>query len=860
MNATPLIQRLIEMAGCAERGGYVLALDEGGLGDLPEAVEAGGSKFTVCRSETELALRRTVWKADGAPFIALMPRELAQRLPPDLLERSCSGHVHTLSIVDILSVALGVQVSGVEDPELQQLALDHAPQLRQTMAQRTLPTVVDAQLLEELLIEIILEQRIRSASAAGVVAKLLAKGPALEPPVRRLFRRQSPVHLGTQGRILAWSLAEPGRLEALLVHGILLATESDELPLAVWGPLDGALDDAHVGLPSDSLRRSIVQLIEKVLDEMGPAAAPYLKQADSLARQLLAPSLIARSHILPLGFENRAAQIADRAAAGEAIGREEIEWLERHRAVDAYRRELALLAELARLSRYLATEESSASAIDARLRAYQRHGAFADLAAMRMQRCLAATGSFHSEAGAVLDAWRKRRDAENLAFAKSLAEDYPAAIGQDGVVPMHNILRDVARPRIDQSGRPVFVVVLDGCSLAVFNELLWQLAATAGTGIGLELGEDLGAAELPLGISILPSITSHARGALMAGKIPDDPLVEESTWQAEAAKTDKARLNQNDWLESLSTQLFLKGDLADGGASLRAALAADGPRLVVAVYNTVDDLIGSAAGLSVQVRADQIAGLLPALNAAFDAGRSVLLTSDHGHSLHASTDHRVSAGATARFLALGKGEAAPAGFIEIDTHGLGGTDARQAFAWRMSAYRGNQPKVGYHGGCGLEEMAVPLAWLERGGLPAEEPAWWFDAGPAARERFPEHVELDAVVEEPGPAGDLVAAALPEVPAKPVEPKPVAVPRRLPAEIPEGIAQGLDDNEQRALALLAGNRTLTETELARSLEMRPARVRGFMTKLHHTLQAEGQPLFEVERLGSGEHQYSWRGGG
>ncbi len=43
-----------------------------------------------------------------------------------------------------------------------------------------------------------------------------------------------------------------------------------------------------------------------------------------------------------------------------------------------------------------------------------------------------------------------------------------------------------------------------------------------------------------------------------------------------------------------------------------------------------------------------------------------------------------------------------------------------AFAWRMSVYHG-QPRVGLHGGCGLEEMVVPLAWLVEGGVMADEP-------------------------------------------------------------------------------------------------------------------------------------------
>jgi hypothetical protein len=80
---------------------------------------------------------------------------------------------------------------------------------------------------------------------------------------------------------------------------------------------------------------------------------------------------------------------------------------------------------------------------------------------------------------------------------------------------------------------------------------------------------------------------------------------------------------------------------------------------------------------------------------------------------------------------LADGEQPPEGFAVIDTAGLGGPAAasgrRLAFAWRVGAYRG-QPQVGFHGGCGLEELVVPMTRLCRHGVPASEPTWWFGGG------------------------------------------------------------------------------------------------------------------------------------
>src|SRR5690606_34484409 len=103
----------------------------------------------------------------------------------------------------------------------------------------------------------------------------------------------------------------------------------------------------------------------------------------------------------------------------------------------------------------------------------------------------------------------------------------------------------------------------------------------------------------------------------------------------------------------------------------------------------------------------------------------VLVTADHGHTPFLGKDRRVGSGPTPRWCELGPGDEVPDGFIEIDLEGHGGTPGRKAFAWKVGAYRG-QPQVGFHGGCGLEEMVVPLAWIGPQGVAADAPAWWYE--------------------------------------------------------------------------------------------------------------------------------------
>lgn len=846
-----LLRRLLDQTGVSETG-YLLVIDGEGLENLPERMPTPEADYAVHRVSTELALRHLLWKAKGAPLIAVMPEDIAHRIQraPDLLRRAHKQRVHSLSVNDVLEVVLGVRVVGADAPYMQQLALEHVDKLQLAMSRRTLPTVVDRRLLTELLVDVSVGEQVRLQSPAQLLAAWVRQPPSWSDNVSRLVRDALPSLHGDEGRVLAWALEDPdARMRELVIHGALLTVDAPQVPKATWGPLWKAASEPPIEMDRRILRRALTRLAEETLALLGDAAAPMLVRADKIGRESM-PQLVQTSRVLPLAFNDRCDSLAKSAAKGKAIGAKEIAWLTSHGAAATHRAELRVIEEMARVSRYLDQPMTLKSDVLEQVQDYQRSGAFADLATLQLRRALAQSGSHHKEANAVLAACRERRDRENRQFAESLTHGYEAALHREGLTPLHRVWKRNVAPLWQQEPEArLFVIVLDGCSYPLFLELLYSLSQDNTYPLGATPDADGRVAGMPA-LAPLPTITSHARGAIFLGELPNDPLVAETTFRdQEEAKTDKARFNQNAALGDRSRRLFLKADLADGGQGLRTALADDSVDVVAAVFNAVDDQIASVnIGATLRITPEDIRGFKPALRVALDSGRRVLVTADHGHSPYVDKSLRAGAGKAPRYIALGAHDPVPEGFLEIDVAQLGGPPQRRAFAWRSGAYLG-RPQVGFHGGCSLEEMVVPLAWIERGGLCADEPAWWFGRG-ALAEPAAEPQPVQPPIVTPYPSDELPEKPKPQLslfdPAEKAESLP------LPAEVREKLSQ----DEKAVLVLLRENGSARASELAERLKKNPGRFNGLMVTLRRRLHAAGHSLFEDERLPNGETMYRY----
>lgn len=849
-----LLRRLLDQAGGASETGYVLVIDGEGLEDLPNQIPTPKGTYAVHRVSSELGLRHLLWKAKGAPLIAVMLEDVARRIQnaPDLLRRARNQRVHALSVNDVLEVVLGVRVVGADAPYMQQLALEHVGRLGLAISQRTLPTVIDRRLLTELLVDASVGDQVRTRSPAQLLAAWVQDPPHWSPNISQLVRDALPSLHGDEGRLLAWALVEPDTmLRELVVRGAVLTVEAAELPKPAYGALWKAATEPPIEMDRRVLRRTVAQLAEETLALIGDGGADLLASADRVGRECLTPTQLQTSRVLPLAFSDRCHALAQQAAGGRAISAADIAWLASHRAAPMHLADVAVLESMARISRYLDVPSGPKLDLLEQVRNYQRGGAFADLAMLQLRRALASSVHYHAEAKKLLVACRERRDLENRRFAEVLSSGYEGALHSEGLTPLHRLWKRTVAPlwQSEPDAR-LFVVVLDGCSYPVFLELLCSLAQDSAFPLGIKPDPSGHVHGVPA-LSPLPTITSHARGAIFLGELPNDPLVAETVFRdQDEAKTDKARFNQNAALGNKTRRLFLKGDLSDGGQGLLTALEDDSVAVVGVVFNAVDDQIGSSnTGATVKIAPEDITAFKPALRVALKARRRVLITADHGHSPYLDKSLRLGNGKTPRYIALGKHDAIPEGFIEVDVAGLGGPPERRAFAWRSGAYLGG-PQVGFHGGCSLEEMVVPLAWIERDGLHADEPVWWFGRG-----------VLAGVIPLAKPVQAQIFTPLP---SEAIQPAPVKqrslfdlADRADSLPIPAAVLARLSVDEKSILVLLRDTGSARASELAERLSKNPGRLNGLMRALRRTLHAEGHVFFTDEVLSSGETMYRYQ---
>jgi hypothetical protein len=327
----------------------------------------------------------------------------------------------------------------------------------------------------------------------------------------------------------------------------------------------------------------------------------------------------------------------------------------------------------------------------------------------------------------VLAAATARRSAHDADFARALAR-YTAG---DGAAAGFRLLEDLLPSVVIPLARsvPVLLLVLDGMSTGVAAEIMSSLLERAADGWAEALlpGETRRNAAL----AVLPTVTEVSRASLLAGRLTTGAQDAEALNYKRLCRESGlpgAVLFHKKPLDSSLPGQALAGDVASAIADV------SGIPLVACVLNTIDDALDRSDPGGTEWTADAVKHLLPLLDRARYAGRTVIITADHGHVV----ERRLGTQRSYPDTSSGRSRAAepPAGDGEVLVTGqrvlLHGGRAVLAVDERL---RYGPLKAGYHGGASPAEAVVPVIVLVSGivpegtGLgmaPPQEPAWWTD--------------------------------------------------------------------------------------------------------------------------------------
>jgi len=371
-----------------------------------------------------------------------------------------------------------------------------------------------------------------------------------------------------------------------------------------------------------------------------------------------------------------------------------------------------------RLARYLTSSTDETGAFPELMQAHRDTDAWVDRAYSDAWRGVDEAPLSDGLRG-VLDAVRLRRDNHDLTFARALAAFTASvpSLPQD-VLLVEDVLSKVVVPVARVS--PVLLIVADGMSAAVATEIVDD--TEEGLAPWFEcLPAKPKQTRRSVAVSVLPSLTQVSRTSLLSGGLAT------GNQQIETAGFT-AFLKAHGLKGALFHKLML--DSSGAGVSLTQEVGAAvddtvGTPVVACVLNTIDDAL-DRSDPGIDWTQETVTHLRPLLERARRAGRTVILTSDHGHVIERRDGRKLNVGtASSNRSRPGIGGPEP----ETDEIRVRGTrvlvhdgDTILAVNERL---RYGVLKAGYHGGGSPAEVVVPIHVL----TPSEPPGGWALAAP-----------------------------------------------------------------------------------------------------------------------------------
>lgn len=468
-----------------------------------------------------------------------------------------------------------------------------------------------------------------------------------------------------------------------------------------------------------------------------------LHAAERLLGNIQASSLGRDSLVMPIGLTAALQRLAEVLRAFPEVSLDSIEntWVtvETHRLAYPLRGNdpdprVKPFHAAVRLARWLQTEDTMPRGFADAVRLHASTDAWVDLA--YNDASAGVTDTLLGEGlSKVLQLTEERRRAHDRNFAKLLAISTTIDEGRangfldgpgDRVWQLERLLGAVVAPLARDAG--TLLLVLDGMSAATAAELSSTIlhGSEGWTEIIPEPSQRRGAA-----VAVLPTLTTLSRASLFTGGLTSGGQnIESAGFEALTKSTgiNRAALFHKAPLDTSRPGLALQDDIA-------TVISDPQTELVACVLNTVDDSLDKSDPAGITWTPETIRHLRPLLSAAMAAGRSVVMTSDHGHIVERRR------GELRTFVDTSSARSrAVNGTISEDEVLVQGrrvlSEGGCAVLAVNETLRYGPVKAGYHGGASPAEVVVPIVVMVPGtSLPAgwkeapiQEPLWWSIGG------------------------------------------------------------------------------------------------------------------------------------
>jgi hypothetical protein len=601
---------------------------------------------------------------------------------------------------------------------------------------------------------------------------------------------------------------------------------------------------------------------------------PALGKAEQVLASLECMSAAVLSVVLPRSYQNRltnyATSLRVTISKGDTnIAESALLSLQQHTLANmpsqSEQVERALMS--LRLVRWFKQEEVSLDNATMSMEEYIHNGSFADWA-----RSIVWAGDVHDELNQVyhqlIELACAKREKQNQQFSQQLISIARGDKFGKRYIPVESALDSLVLPIAQK--RPVLLLVMDGMNEAVYRGLTEDLINSN----WLELRESGSTQESCL-VAALPTITKVSRCSLLSGVITEG-----------LAEDEKKAFSSHAGLKKVASTkyppiVFHKSDLQQAGTGslntdVRSKIANKDYRVIATVINAIDDQLKSSAQVSVDWSLASIILLRQVLEAARDAGRAVIITSDHGHVLDHDSNFINPAD-----LAASNGERyqlSNAKISDSEVSVSGGRVVTQSktvtLPWSEKVRYTKGKNLGYHGGGSLQEVVIPLGVFVSAGdelvdwseVPRVMPRWWYQE--SLDEQSEEGASNKVLLEQPNiekkkslkakkaeaiseVMGDMFGGSVVEdVKRKPNTSSWVETlfDSAVYLAIKSRSGRGINDEQLRALLELMNihQGQVMDAMIIRQLSIPKLRLRGFLSKAQKLLNVDGYPILSVDR--------------